>query len=502
MSPVNTSAARKIDWIEPSAATSQGTLETTAPIQHGTRRDIRHVLIWYALTDALALLAGFIFAWGLSSTINNFFFDRPVINLTSEYGPVRVSEFMLIAAAILAWFQHTDHYRSRMSFWQENQKIVTALGVAMMADGFLQFAVKESFSRLWLMSGWIIAAVVMIGLRNVLRGYFRRQGRFQVRTLLVGSGETARQTRAALQSEPGLGFEIAFQVKDLATTFLQAGNSWETLCNMHGVDYVMIALDGSDLAAAEEPLAQLARESVPFSIAPPLGHLPVIGMVPQYFFNHDVLLLARSSDLERPLPCVMKRTLDVLVAGAALIAVSPVMLAIAIAVKSDGGPALFGHSRLGRNGKSFSCLKFRSMVMNGDAVLERHLAENPAARQEWQASRKLQNDPRVTRIGDFLRRSSLDELPQLINVLRGDMSLVGPRPIVTAEVDKYEGDIAHYYRVRPGVTGLWQVSGRSDVSYPQRVHMDSWYVRNWSLWHDIAILCKTVPALLKRSGAY
>jgi lipopolysaccharide/colanic/teichoic acid biosynthesis glycosyltransferase len=150
----------------------------------------------------------------------------------------------------------------------------------------------------------------------------------------------------------------------------------------------------------------------------------------------------------------------------------------------------------------FKCLKFRSMIHNSQAVLERHLAESEQARAEWAADHKLKNDPRVTRFGAFLRSSSLDELPQLINVLKGEMSLVGPRPIVQGEVPKYDRDIAHYYRVSPGITGLWQVSGRNDVTYDQRVQMDSWYVRNWSLWHDIAIMCKTIPALLKRSGAY
>jgi lipopolysaccharide/colanic/teichoic acid biosynthesis glycosyltransferase len=142
------------------------------------------------------------------------------------------------------------------------------------------------------------------------------------------------------------------------------------------------------------------------------------------------------------------------------------------------------------------------MIPNSQEVLQKHLQAHPEARIEWDADQKLKNDPRITPIGNFLRSTSLDELPQLINVLRGEMSLVGPRPIVTDEVSKYEHDIAHYYRVRPGITGLWQVSGRNDVSYTQRVQMDSWYVRNWSLWHDIAILCKTLPALLKRSGAY
>ncbi|MFZ4542142.1 MAG: sugar transferase, partial [Rickettsiales bacterium] len=141
-------------------------------------------------------------------------------------------------------------------------------------------------------------------------------------------------------------------------------------------------------------------------------------------------------------------------------------------------------------------------IHNSQAVLERHLADNPEARVEWEADHKLKNDPRVTRFGRFLRKSSLDELPQLINVLKGEMSLVGPRPIVTAEVVKYRGAIADYYAVSPGITGLWQISGRNDVSYDQRVKLDSAYVRNWSLGRDIAIMFKTLPAMFQRSGAY
>lgn len=162
----------------------------------------------------------------------------------------------------------------------------------------------------------------------------------------------------------------------------------------------------------------------------------------------------------------------------------------------------FGHNRLGRNGKIFPCLKFRSMVMGGDKILQEYLENNPEAAEEWKATQKLVNDPRVTRIGKFLRSTSIDELPQLINVLRGDMSLVGPRPIVRDEIAHYSHDIDYYYRVRPGVTGLWQVSGRSDTTYAQRVQLDSWYVRNWSFWHDIVIILKTFPAVLKGSGAY
>ncbi|HBQ2175900.1 TPA: sugar transferase, partial [Klebsiella pneumoniae] len=158
--------------------------------------------------------------------------------------------------------------------------------------------------------------------------------------------------------------------------------------------------------------------------------------------------------------------------------------------------------RVGKNGHKFKCLKFRSMVINSQEVLSKLLENDPVARVEWDTTFKLKNDPRVTPIGRFLRRTSLDELPQLFNVLRGEMSLVGPRPIITDELARYNDEVAYYLLSKPGMTGLWQVSGRSDVDYDTRVYLDAWYVKNWSMWNDIAILFKTVGVVLKRDGAY
>ncbi len=199
---------------------------------------------------------------------------------------------------------------------------------------------------------------------------------------------------------------------------------------------------------------------------------------------------------------VAKRAFDVLAASTMLIFALPAMFFIAVIMFStDRGPIFFGHERIGLNGRRFRCLKFRSMVVNSQEALQRHLELFPQARTEWEETQKLRNDPRITRLGQFLRVTSLDELPQLINVIRGDMSLVGPRPIVQDEVVRYADDIAHYSAVRPGITGLWQVSGRSDVGYDQRVQLDSTYVREWSFTGDMVILLKTVRVVALRTGS-
>ena len=198
-----------------------------------------------------------------------------------------------------------------------------------------------------------------------------------------------------------------------------------------------------------------------------------------------------------------KRLIDLGGALALILATLPVMLALAILIRRDGGPVIFRHTRIGRDGQPFACLKFRTMVMDADARLARLLAEDPAAAEEWAVRRKLPNDPRITAIGRRLRATSLDELPQLFNVLSGEMSLVGPRPVVRSELDQHYGPaaIAAYGAVRPGITGLWQISGRSDTTYVERVSLDTRYVRDWSVLLDLKILLRTIPAVLGRRGA-
>lgn len=198
-----------------------------------------------------------------------------------------------------------------------------------------------------------------------------------------------------------------------------------------------------------------------------------------------------------------KRGLDVTTAALALLVFSPIFLMIMALVKcSDGGSVFYGHRRVGHNGRYFQCLKFRTMVRNGDEVLRAHLNANPAAADEWRKTRKLRSDPRVTAVGSVLRKLSLDELPQLINILRGEMSVVGPRPVVDEELNLYDAHAVYYLRTRPGLTGLWQISGRNDVSYESRIAFDTHYVQNWSLIQDVLIIAKTVPAVCLSRGSY
>jgi exopolysaccharide production protein ExoY len=198
-----------------------------------------------------------------------------------------------------------------------------------------------------------------------------------------------------------------------------------------------------------------------------------------------------------------KRIFDLFAASVLLLFIAPLLAVVAALVALDGGPVIFGHARIGTNGRLFRVLKFRTMAVDAETKLQQLLMSDPATQAEWMLTQKLRNDPRITSIGRFLRKSSIDELPQLFNVLRGEMSIVGPRPIVQAEAIRYGRYISYYKLARPGITGLWQVSGRNDVSYRTRVALDTLYCRKGNdLRTDIIILLKTIPALLFSTGSY
>jgi len=199
----------------------------------------------------------------------------------------------------------------------------------------------------------------------------------------------------------------------------------------------------------------------------------------------------------------MKRLIDltlILTMGAALL---PLIALISLVVKlTSRGPVFFGHRRYGKDGRPFTAWKFRSMVQNADEVLFEYLTSHPTLQEEWEWNHKLKHDPRITWIGRLLRHTSLDELPQLWNALKQEMSLVGPRPIVQEEIHRYGEDFLLYQMVTPGITGLWQVSGRNNISYERRISLDSYYVRNWSIWLDLYVLARTIKVVLKGEGAY
>ncbi len=485
------------------------TLRAAQQMRHTTMaRRARHGWIT-AVSDLVSLAAVGLIAFALSSWLSPILFDRP---FELDFGTalrLRAIEFALLSTLALAMFSMNGHYQARLPLGLQTKHILLTCGLLLLTDGFLQYVTRDQISRSWLLLGWAIAPFAIVLGRSISKSVMDRLGLWRVPTLIVGEAR-ADEAHAAIAAAPELGFDVRERTSFAALVTPDGGEEGASAdasvmlpaLEKYRNGIVVLAPDATEAAKAELLTRILTRRKIDYAFSPNVREMPLEGLRVHYVASHDISFLTPRRNLDYPLPQFIKRAFDLVVAITALVALSPVFAVLAFLISRDGGPVIFAHSRIGRYGKSFQCLKFRSMVPNAEEILQRHLAENPEAAREWEANFKLTNDVRITRIGNFLRKSSLDELPQLINVIRGDMSLVGPRPIVAKELEQHYGEDAHYYlQTRPGVTGLWQISGRSDTTYQQRVHLDAWYVRNWSVWHDIAILARTVPAVLSQRGA-
>ncbi|WP_439242063.1 undecaprenyl-phosphate galactose phosphotransferase WbaP [Lonepinella sp. BR2474] len=411
----------------------------------------------------------------------------------------------------VAWFWiRLRHYTYRKPFWFELKEVIrTLLILAVFELAIIAFSKLHSSRYLWVLT-WSIALFIVPFLRVTVKKLLIYKKYFVRDTIIIGSGNNAIEAYNALKSERYLGFNIKGFVETEHNELSELGLSNQiylddeklSLPDFNNIQYI-IALEDNQSELQSSWLRKLSVKNCRFvSVIPTLRGLPLYSTDMSFLFSHDVMLLRINNNLAKRSSRFLKRTMDIVCSILIIIGLSPLLLALLFLIKKDGGNAIYGHERIGRNGKPFKCLKFRSMVTNSQEVLENLLATDPEARAEWEKDFKLKNDPRITKVGKFIRKTSLDELPQLFNVLKGEMSLVGPRPVIQEELERYNADVNYYLMAKPGMTGLWQVSGRNDVDYDTRVYFDSWYVKNWSLWNDIAILFKTVNVVLKRDGAY
>jgi Undecaprenyl-phosphate galactose phosphotransferase WbaP len=407
---------------------------------------------------------------------------------------------LLVLVCLLSYFGGRGHYTSRVPAWTQVVDVVIATAIAMACDVFLTVAIYEQPVLLEGLLRWVLLGPCLLLSRAAIRQILRATGLWSLRTLIMAPPSEIETARAALMSDATLGYTVVGAVAPVRAALL-SDEEWLDLLAERGADFGVIAVGSGEPRAEQSVLSALRRTGLPIALVPALRGMPVAGFRQHYFLGHDIVMLENRDNLVRPGNRVIKTAFDQIGAAILVVLLTPLMLMLAAMVRAEGGPTLYRHRRVGTGGREFECLKFRTMVLDADRILRQVLARDASAAAEWNATQKLRDDPRITKIGRFLRRSSLDELPQLFNVLRGEMSLVGPRPIVRSEVRHYGESIEHYYAARPGLTGLWQVSGRSDTSYEGRVKLDVWYVRNWTLWHDIAILFRTIPAVFLRRGA-
>ena len=370
---------------------------------------------------------------------------------------------------------------------------------------------SEQSSRLFIILFGLFVLMNVCLIRYGVLKFLKRRNIFYEPVIVIGAGLTAERLINFWRTDLGYRYRIVGLIDDhpvskiLPKDFQILGTFKEArgIIRAANVKTVIIAAPGLGKEKLQALIGEIQPHVKNISFVPNLIGTPMSSVEPAILFSEKILMLNLRNNLSRPYNRAIKRIFDLTLTIFGGVMISPLLLMIALAVAIDNrGHVIFAHRRVGAAGKKFSCYKFQTMVPDAENKLKQYLAENPDAKREWEETFKLTNDPRVTKLGNFLRRTSLDELPQLWNVIRGEMSLVGPRPIVQAEVVRYGKNIREYYMVLPGITGMWQVSGRSDTTYPERVAMDAWYVRNWSVWIDIMYLFKTVKAVAGGKGAY
>lgn len=410
-------------------------------------------------------------------------------------------------------FAEAELYSRRALFWSDTRQVLRACTLAALFAVFLSFAVRtaEELSRLVIAGVWLSTLIVVPIVRFNTKRLLLRVGLWGKRVLILGAGETGLQVCERICANPALGYEPVAFVDDDPEKIGQTLAGITVRGPMTSIPALVRELAVKDVVIA---LPRLPREELLHVLSTCEGHVESIRLVPDMFGLATVgvetedldgmLLLHMRWNLAKPWNLALKRGFDLAVGVGTMVVLSPFLVLAAIAIRLDSpGPILYRQQRLGRGWRRFRCFKFRSMYVDNQQRLEDYLARTPDANAEWQQFAKLKSfDPRVTPVGRILRRISFDELPQLLNVVRGEMSLVGPRPYLPRETERM-GDFAEtILKAPPGITGLWQVSGRNELTFSQRLRLDEYYVRNWSLWLDIIVLVKTVGAVMGRKGAY
>ena len=404
-------------------------------------------------------------------------------------------------------------YNRRAQFWQIIQKLFITSCYAVTSIIILLYIARiaGSTSRMFIAVFWILSFILLVIFRYIVKKILEKYQLLQIPVLIIGAGKTAELLVQGIKNDAGMGYKIIGLLEDNKVEegilekypVLGKFSEAEQVIEKYNINHVFIAAPGLEQGKLTKLIYKVQPLVKSMGVIPNLIGVPMGGIEAESLFNEKLMLLRLKNNLARPINGWIKTIFDYVLTITGTIVISPILIVIALWIYKDSpGPVIFKHRRIGKNGKEFNCYKFRSMCVDAKEKLEQLLRTDPEAKAEWEKDFKLKNDPRITKSGAFLRKTSLDELPQIFNVLKGEMSLVGPRPIIKDEMIRYGEYINDYLMVKPGITGMWQVSGRSDIDYTERVLLDSWYTRNWSVWLDLMLLWRTGKIVLQCKGAY
>ncbi|EMD1656843.1 undecaprenyl-phosphate galactose phosphotransferase WbaP [Pluralibacter gergoviae] len=468
---------------------------------------------WTSILLALSDFFSFVLAAYFSIFVNTHLTNNAIHILVDSQINDWLTLHYFLGLFCVCWFSiRLRHYFYRKTFWFELKEILRTLVIFFVIEASVIAFARWLIPYSLLIITWFGAFFLVPFLRMFTKRLLNFLNMWKRDTIIIGSGNNALEAWKAISEESNLGFEVVSFFESQERNSISKFTPGIPVLNITPENFsskfdkriqFIVALESNESDLRNDWLRTFMINGYRYvSVIPTLRGMPLDSTDMSFVFSHEVMIFRVHHNLAKTSSRILKRIFDIVGSIAIISLIFPLLIYIAYRIKSDNGNIIYGHERIGKNGKAFKCLKFRSMVTNSQEVLQHLLDNNPAAREEWNVSFKLKNDPRVTPIGHFLRKTSLDELPQLFNVLKGDMSLVGPRPIIAEELSRYSDKKDYYLLSKPGMTGLWQVSGRSDVDYETRVYFDAWYVKNWSMWNDIAILFKTVGVVLNRNGAY
>ncbi|MBX9599196.1 MAG: undecaprenyl-phosphate galactose phosphotransferase WbaP [Burkholderiales bacterium] len=460
------------------------------------------------ISDLFSMAMAFLIAIAITQVYHLDLLDSPWSNFF-HFGASKVLGLTIIA---LFWYQ--EQYIKRRPFWEDLLQIYRTLSFLLLINLGLSFVLAKGSLKILIVSFWLSFAIILPLVRIITKLLLNQLHLWQREVFILGVGPSADNAYQILIQNKMMGYRlnafvrISDQDKNIPSLTLgkhQIINQLELIAQLRKNQEceIIVALTQSELNQQIGLINFLQHNALAVLVLPEISGLALYGAQIEHFFGNDQLVLRLNNNLARNANAWIKRSFDLICVSLGLIILSPLFVLIAIIIKyTTKSNVFFKHQRIGRNSKPFYCIKFQTMYPNSKELLANILATDPQACEEWERDFKLKDDPRVTKIGKFLRKTSLDELPQLFNVLLGEMSLVGPRPIISQEIERYADGFYYYQLVTPGITGLWQVSGRNDIDYTNRVRLDEWYVKNWSLWYDIVILVKTFGVVFKRSGAY
>lgn len=423
--------------------------------------------------------------------------------------------YILLIFLTLTVLGFAGFYGVRKSVWDEVFAFIKSFFFMIIFDAVVLFLAGYSGGVLYFFMAWVLGFFSIIIMRFSVKYALKYFKIWQVPTVVIGSDTNIERAVDVVSKQETVGYAIQRVIQLSGGGAREAGGKDSNISVFEieeAISYlskyphvhVVMAMDEKYSEDFYKISNYLSSRPNTLDLIPSIKGLPLYGVDVIHLFGQEILLIRFRNNLARFAPRLFKRIFDVMISLLLMIVLLPVFIVLAVIITTyDGGNPLYKQLRVGKNGKLFPCYKFRSMHIDADKTLERWERDNPELYKEYKEGNfKLRNDPRVTRVGRFIRAHSLDELPQLINVLFGQMALIGPRPLIAREVAEYGDGIIHYYRARPGITGLWQVSGRSKTRFIDRATYDEWYVKNWSVWLDIVILLKTVGVVIGRNGAY